>query len=121
MTTTQHERFHLGARVFDVTEAKRLLATEGPAEVRTVPVENLTPLLDWIGVWPDDANALPDEALDAPIIAVLDVHSETGRTKPLLIDGYHRVYAANARGRETLTMHVLNAEQSKRVEKEPRW
>lgn len=104
------EWFTFGARMFDITEAKRLLATEGPAEVLEAPVGDLTPMLIIVGVDPDAARALPDAALDQPLIAITDDNSR------LLIDGYHRLYAAQQRGRPTLPVHVLGAEQSKRVE-----
>lgn len=111
---SNRERFIFGARVFDVTEAKRILDTEGPRQgTREVPVETLTPLFLMIGVDPDEAAALPDEALDTPLIAITE---PGGRN--LMIDGYHRLHAANERGRDTVTMHVLGVEQSKRIETE---
>jgi len=108
------ERFIFGLRSFDVTAAKQILATEGPAEIQEVEVTRLAPLFLLVGVDPDAADNLPDEALDVPLIAITE---PDGRT--LLIDGYHRLHAATSRGRQTVRIDVLSRAQSERVEDPP--
>ena len=118
MAAPHPELFHLGRLIFDVTMAKALLAKHGPAEVQEVPISQLLFALTFIGIWPERAAKLPDEALDEPLIGVKRIDEFNGAWRTLLIDGHHRIRAAADRGRQSLTIHVLSREHSALIESE---
>lgn len=96
------EAFVFGHRTFDITEAKTLIA-EHRCELVMLDVQKLVPLLMLVEVDEAAADALPDEALDEPLIAARDDDGV------LLIDGYHRVFAAARRRVSRLAAHTVDA------------
>lgn len=104
------EEFVLGGRiVFDVTAAKELVSDgRKPVEFR---VPDLMGALNFLGVDPEHAAALPDAALTEPLIFA---KTETGRWQ--IIDGLHRIHAAHDRGHDTLPVVTLTREESVKVQ-----
>lgn len=109
--SSNREGFQLGSVHFDITAAKEIVEGRESEEVET---SRLTPVLHFLGCWPDEARKLPDEALDIPIIiATLD------KGKVCVIDGLHRIWAADDRGRPTLRTVTLTREESLAIQSGP--
>ena len=104
------EVFVLGAAIrFDVSAAKAIIADGRP--VGQIGTAVVSPVLGLLGFLPERAEALPDGALDEPLIFAT---TEAGRDQ--IIDGLHRIHAAGTRGRATLNFVRLTREESVAVQ-----
>lgn len=101
------ELFITGMARFNVTTAKQLVAEREVAQIET---DRLAPVLNFFGCWPDEADKLPDEALTAPHTPLIFATMENGRT--MVIDGLHRIYAADKRRVPTLPVATLTREET---------
>lgn len=109
-TESAPEWFHFGLDRYDVAAAKRILTEHGPGSVLVLQPQQMAGTLTWIGIDPDAAAALSDEALDVPLIGY-----PRERGNFMLIDGHHRLHAALQRGKETLTVHILPTDHAAEV------
>lgn len=100
------EHFLFGGTRWDITAAKEIVADGRLAS--SDYVDDLVLGLDMIGIDPAHAAALPDEVLDEPIIFAT---IENGNAL-MVIDGWHRIHAANERERTFINSVTLTSAES---------
>lgn len=120
--TFNQEKFYFMGRGFDIDAAKRILI-EKPRKMKTINPEDLRGLIIprgvkfAMGVEIDYAKI--DAGIDlagAPPVIIGMVKGNSGKSFPLLIDGWHRAAAALEQSIGELLCVVLTARETKQIE-----
>lgn len=120
-TSERPQRFQFGPWLFNVNEAKAIIA-EQPRDTHTLVVH---PWAHFYGLDSPDGRSFsifrpgtsfnPDYALTTDLhkpLIVATLRSRQDETFPLLIDGTHRLYHAHIEGVTELPAHVLTVEET---------
>ena len=119
--TFNQEKFYFMGRGFDIDAAKRILSAK-PHAIGTLNPEDLRGLIIprgvkfAMGVEIDYAKIDAGiEIAGAPVIIAM-VKGNSGKSFPLLIDGWHRAAAALEQSVGELSCMVLTARETKQIE-----